>query len=99
MEKNPEKKRKETAYEFGIKPSTLSGILRGKEKYKFQYYSGQTDVQKMRARPPKQEAVDIRTPTLVRFCQVKQHTGEWICNEIESRGTLSASWNRRLEVQ
>ena len=59
VEKNPEKKRKETAYEFGIKPSTLSGILRGKEKYKFQYYSGQTDVQKMRARPPKQEAVDI----------------------------------------
>ena len=59
VEMNPEKKRKDTADEFGIKPSTLSGILKGKEKYKYQYYSGQTDVQKMRARPPKHKAVDI----------------------------------------
>ena len=33
-EMNPSKKRKEIAEEFGIAPTTVTGILKDKEKYK-----------------------------------------------------------------
>ena len=55
---NPSKKRKEMAEEFGIAPTTVTGILKEKEKYKQQYFNGQTDVRKSRVRSAKLNAVD-----------------------------------------
>ena len=57
-EMNPSKKRKEIAEEFGIAPTTVTGILKDKEKYKQQYFSGQIDVNKSRVRPARFNAVD-----------------------------------------
>ena len=57
-EMNPSKKRKEIAEGFGIAPTTVTGILKDKEKYKQQYFSGQIDVNKSRVRPARFNAVD-----------------------------------------
>ncbi|XP_070184437.1 tigger transposable element-derived protein 4-like, partial [Littorina saxatilis] len=58
VEANPLKKKKLIAEAFGISNSTLSTLLKDREKYKKYYYSGQTNPNKRRVRGPKLGNVD-----------------------------------------
>ena len=52
------KKKKDIASDFGIAPSSVSTIVRDKDRYRKLFYEGHTDVSKKRARPAKYEDVE-----------------------------------------
>jgi hypothetical protein len=53
------KKKADIAKEFGISGSTLSGIIKNKERYRKMYYDGHMDIEKKRSRASLCDDVDI----------------------------------------
>ena len=50
--------KKDIASDFGIAPSSVSTVVRDKDRYRKLFYEGHTDVSKKRARPAKHEDVE-----------------------------------------
>ena len=69
VEDNPTKLRKTVANEFGIPSCTLTTIMRDKEKYTKQYFGGEENVCRKRARGAHQEIEDslLHWFTLARY--------------------------------
>ncbi|KAL8620316.1 hypothetical protein ACOMHN_059916 [Nucella lapillus] len=66
-EETPPTSRKRLAADFGISPSTVTKVLKEKEKHKRLFYGGVTDVHKARMRTAK-------------FCTVEEQLLKWFLN-------------------